>query len=367
MAEARVSYTQWLKRGKSTFIPTDNAKTIEKLDAGIYNLRYADGVGYYMFKKDLKLDELLELPMPEAKEVLGSIKDFWTKKDIFKKYEFVYKRGLLLYGTPGTGKTSLINLLCKHLVQEMDGVVFVLTTGSDLSLYEHMMPEIYRVIETDRPIITVIEDIDGLCEDKSNETRIINILDGIEQLENVVYIATTNYMERLSERITNRPNRFDRRIEVKSPNYDCRKMYFEHKLKEDDLEKINLHLGEIIKSVIIFNHDLDETIETLKAMKNVVYSRNYNKEGKGGIGFTKKNVVYEEDEDECADEEPVDKYNSKTVDPVYYGEITIPNGTSTIGSLKERISQLYESEASQLLSETPIKKTDTNLFEDTEK
>ena len=233
---------------------------------------------------------------------------------MFKKYEFVYKRGIILYGAPGTGKTCLINMLCKHLIEDMGGVIFILTTSDDLTYYEHVMPEIFRVIEKDRPIITVIEDIDGLCSNKNSETRLINILDGISQLENIVYVATTNYMEQLSARITNRPNRFDRRIEVKAPNRECREIYFRHKLKKEDVKKVNMkqwldltegltmaHLGEIVKSVIIFGHPLNEVVDMLKGMKQTPVSRKYNE---NGIGFTapveedKYSLKYSEEEEE---------------------------------------------------------------------
>lgn len=308
--EARVSYTQWLKRGTNMFLPTDNSITQPRIDAGVYNIRFAENVGFYLFKKELNLDELIELPMPENKKVLSSIKTFWERKEKFKQYGYTYKRGILLYGIPGGGKTSLINLLCKHLIEEMDGVIFNINNDTDLDLYQTFMPEIYRTIEKDRPIITIIEDIDGICDSRSSETQLINVLDGINQIEDVVYIATTNYTERLSERVLNRPNRFDRRIEVKSPNEACRKMYFEHKLKPEDLKTIDLkkwikdtkgmtmaHLGEVIKSVVILGNNFDETIKELKSMKIIPQSRSYNAEEDEnvGIGFkTMKQASVEE-------------------------------------------------------------------------
>ena len=300
MAENKVMHTQWLKRGINTFLPTDNAITQATIDAGVYNIRYTTDTGYYLVKRDMNLDELIKMPNEEGNKVLEGIKNFWGKKDKFKEYGYAYKRGILLYGIPGGGKTSIINLLCKDLVEKMNGVVFSLSSDTDLTLYRTFMPEIYRVIEPTRPIICVIEDIDGLCQDKSVETTLLNVLDGIEQLENVVYIATTNYTERLSERILNRPNRFDIRMEVKSPNDECRKMYFEHKIGKEDLEGIDIsewvdktrgmsmaHLGEVIKSVLILGNTFEETIANLNQMKIIPISRNYDSEFGNKVGFTK--------------------------------------------------------------------------------
>lgn len=298
MAENRVQYTQWLKRGTNIFLPTDNSITCPKIESGVYTICHNNDIGYYILKKELNLDELIQLPSPEAVEVMDSLDYFWKRKDKFKEYGYAYKRGVLLYGVPGGGKTSIINLLCKKLVDEMDGVVFTMSSDDDLAYYKNFMPEIYRVIERDRSIITIIEDIDGLCQNKDTETRLINVLDGIEQLENVVYLATTNYTERLSERIMNRPNRFDRRIEVKSPNTECRRMYFEKKLKPDDLSAINIDewitqtegmtmaaLGEVIKSVIILGDSFEETVNRLSGMSKLINSRNYNKDFNESFGF----------------------------------------------------------------------------------
>lgn len=300
MSDNRVVYTQWLKRGTNTFLPTDNAVTVNKVESGVYNICFNDHMGYYLVKKDLNLDELINLPSPEGQKVLSGIKTFWERKDKFAEYGYSYKRGILLYGVPGGGKTSIINLLCRELVDKLDGVVFTISSPDDLGLYKSFMGEIYRVIEPDRPIITIIEDIDGLCQHKETETKLLNVLDGIEQLENVVYLATTNYTERLSERILNRPNRFDMRIEVRSPNEECRRIYLEHKLKENDLKSIDLedwvdktkgmtmaHLGEVIKSVLILGNTFEDTIKNLHDLKQTPVSRNYDAEFAEKIGFGK--------------------------------------------------------------------------------
>ena len=306
--EGRVDYSQWLQRGPNTFIPTDNAKTVARIEPGVYNLRFSNPHGFYLFKKTLQLDELLILPSKAESEVLGSITKFWSRKDKFKEYGFIYKRGILLYGPPGTGKTCLINIISERMIKEHDGVVFVIQGGSDLELYTSFIPEIFRTIEPNRPILTIIEDIDCFCTGGSNETELINMLDGIEQIDNVIYLATTNYTEKLPGRLLNRPNRFDRRIKVGYPTAEVREAYFIKKLKPHDLEAIEKspiplktwvaetknmtlsHLGELIKSVIILDNDFYESIKLLKELKEIPFSGSYNKGDDEGsnIGFKKE-------------------------------------------------------------------------------
>lgn len=296
----KVAHTQWLKRGPNTYIPTDNSKTVKSVEPGVYDINYSEQIGFYLFKKHLNLDELIELPDPAGKEVLEGIKHFWTREDKFKEYGYSFRRGVLMYGIPGAGKSSIINLMCKHLIEEHKGVVFSINSHDSLKSYQKFTSEIFRVIQPKTHIITVIEDLDGLCQNKETETVLLNVLDGLEQLDRVVYIGTTNYVSRLSDRIKNRPNRFDIRIEVKPPSAAARKMYFEHKLKADDLERIDLdmwvkqtsgmtmaHLGEVIKSTAVLGNTFESTIERLKGMYEPIKDTDYESEFSQKIGFKK--------------------------------------------------------------------------------
>ena len=303
-SDGKDSFTQWIKRGKSTYIPADNSKTVAKLEAGIYKIK-ASQQGPYLFKKKLKLDELLILSSKAETDVLEGIVNFWDKKEKFKEYGFNYKRGILLYGPPGTGKTCLINIICDKMIKEHDGVIFTVSSANDLDLYASFVPEIFRTIEPTRPIITIIEDIDGLCSHKDVESLLINVLDGIEQMDNVVYLATTNYTEKLPPRLLNRPNRFDRRIQIGYPSPEVREAYLLKKLKPKDIETIEksdtpikkwiestkdftlAHLCELIKSVIILGNEFDETIKLLKNLKEIPMSSSYNKTSEDNIGFKK--------------------------------------------------------------------------------
>lgn len=306
MSENKVVYSKWIKRGTNTFIPTDNSQILPEIDAGVYDLRVAEGIGFYMVKRELYLDDLLEFPSKIHTSVLSSIKDFWQRKAKFEQYGFAFKRGVLLHGRAGSGKSCIIQLCMKYVINELGGVVLSLSNHNDLDLYSKSIPEIFRVIEKERPLVIILEDIEGICSYKEGETLLLNVLDGLDQLENVVYLATTNYIETLKERIINRPSRFDRRIYVPFLSYEDRLFYFQNKLKPDDLEITDIcrwakdtegmsiaHLAELIKSVIIFGSDYYEIIKTLKEMNDFssLHSSMYEKE-KGQIGFYGPQIKY---------------------------------------------------------------------------
>lgn len=302
----KVNYSQWLKRGPNIYLPTDNSETVGTVEAGFYKIQTSQQ-GPYMFRQNPALDELTELPFDETAEVLDGIETFWARRDKFIEYGFAFKRGIILYGPPGTGKTSLINIVCRRLIERMNGVIFVVSNGSDISNYTSFMPQIFRTIEPTRPILTILEDIDGMCQLQSTETELINLLDGIDQLDNVVYIATTNYAEKLSDRILNRPNRFDRRVYVGYPNAKVREAYLRFKLKPHDLAAINLqewiketdgftiaHIGELIKSTVILGNSFEKALTILQDFNKKLYSHEYNKKDHdpdakvGSIGFAKR-------------------------------------------------------------------------------
>jgi len=313
MSSEKVVYSKWIKKGTSTFIPTDNSKIVETVEAGVYDLRYSDGIGFYMFKKEVHLDELLIFPNSVHTEVISCVKDFWERKEKFKEYGFAFKRGILMHGPAGSGKSCIINILSDYIIKNLNGVIFPLSDSGSLGLYASCIPEIFRVIEPERPIFVILEDLENFCTNQSNESKLLNILDGIEQLENVVYVGTSNFPEFLKERITNRPSRFDRRIFVPMPSAKDRKFYFQNKLHQNDLEKIDLkawvkdtkglsvaHLAELIKTVIIFGTEYKEAIALLKEMNNVddLHSNKHKKKSTS-LGFGTK----EDGDDEWAEED----------------------------------------------------------------
>ena len=271
-------YSQWAVHKGNKFSPTTD--TVKGVPPGFYEVGLDSNIGYYLQKKQVNTDELYQLPSEELTDIIEDIQKFWQRADRYREYGFLHKRGILLYGDPGMGKSGIIQLITKHLVENMHGIVINLTNGDQIEWYGELITS-FRQIEPNRPIIVILEDIDGIAgEGTWSTSMLLNILDGVKQIDNVVYIATTNYPEKLEERITNRPSRFDRRYEVEPPTAEVREAYFRNKLSESDIKSIDLndwvkstegmslaHLRELVISVVAMGNTFESTINRLNGLK----------------------------------------------------------------------------------------------------
>jgi len=287
-------YNQWAVHPGGKFSPT--MPTEKKIPPGFYELGQDNQIGFYLQKKKITLDELYQLPSDELQDMIEDIEKFWDRKEKYKEYNFVHKRGILLYGDPGNGKSGIIQLCTKYLIEEMEGIVINLSTGDHIDWYQHLIGPL-REIEPDTPLIVILEDIDGIAgEGTWSTSMLLNLLDGIKQINNVVYLATTNYPEKLEERITNRPSRFDRRYEIEMPNDKVREAYIRNKLTEEELLGINLeewlsktkglslaHMRELIISVCAMGNTFEDTMDRLNGLKIKPKIKSKNKE----VGFNK--------------------------------------------------------------------------------
>lgn len=290
-SKVKQSYSQWGILDDNKFYPT--LPTTKNLESGYYELNYNQKYGILFERKEVNTDELFTLPSTELQDILEDIEKFWEREDKYREYNFIHKRGILLYGKPGCGKSAIIQLCTEYLINEKNGIVINITNIEQMDWYSQVIGD-FRQVESDRPIIVIMEDLDSLASDSYATSMILNILDGIKQIDNVVYIATTNHPEKLEERITNRPSRFDRRYEVELPNEEVRRTYFENKLNDKDIKNIDLdkwieetegyslsHLRELVISVITMDNTFDETINRLNGMKKTPEIES----GKKSVGF----------------------------------------------------------------------------------
>ena len=278
-------------------IPVSN--TMSKLEKGYYSINFSNNMGMYFVKETVELNKLYRLPNAATDLIMNDISKFWTLEDTYKKYHRVFRRNYLLYSAPGTGKTSLINLMCEELINVYNGIVFSLNTEAEVEAFPEAVKRI-RKIEPDRKIIAIIEDIDAFTQASNRlNTLLLNILDGNLKLGGLVTIATTNHIEYLEERYTNRPSRFDRVVEFPLPNAESRKMFIEKTVLPEDLKKINIdewvektegftidHINELILLFFVFGHDEKESFDTMFEMtKTRGMLKNKTSVKKKDIGF----------------------------------------------------------------------------------
>jgi SpoVK/Ycf46/Vps4 family AAA+-type ATPase len=153
-----------------------------------------------------------------------------------------------------------------------------------------------RRIEPERPIVVLLEDIDSITE-KHSEHDVLAMLDGELQINNVVFIATTNYPEQLEDRIVNRPSRFDVVKQIGMPSAEARRQYLttmSKRLREDEEELERwvacsneysvAHLKEMIIAVEALDQPLEEVTARLDKMRDSKPSSNDDFES--DFGFT---------------------------------------------------------------------------------
>lgn len=227
------SYTRYEKYG-NMFEPI--GVTEEVLPSGFYKPVWDRYNGKYFFSsKEVITPKLYVLPNEIQTSILDDIKRFWKSEKRYRQFGQVYKRNILLYSLPGNGKTSLINIICKTLIEDYDGIVICIDNIDELNAYSPCMDRL-RDIEPNRRIITLIEDFERLAKDDYYAAMLLQLLDGNGQFDNVVTIATTNYPQILEKRFTCRPSRFNLVIEYKKPNADVRRAYITNKLSDGGID-----------------------------------------------------------------------------------------------------------------------------------
>lgn len=291
--------SQWSQFGHDSYIAVGN--TFKKLKSGVYDIETDRQSGQSVFvEKHISVDDVLNFPDSKCDKILREMDDFWNRSKIFKEYGFLHRRGYLLYGPPGSGKTVLVQQVIKKIVDQ-GGIVFICKNPSTFS----MGLSIFREIEPNRQIVCIFEDIEAIITDYGDDA-LLSLLDGENQIDKVLNIATTNYPEELDKRIIARPRRFDRVIKIGMPGAKIRRIYFEKKLKikKDELEKwVKDSMGfsfaamaELVISVKCLGNEFEKAIEILKDLMNSKKSSDEDKNPMGyGVGFGSATADEEED------------------------------------------------------------------------
>ncbi|NUE03228.1 CDC48 family AAA ATPase [Halorubraceae archaeon YAN] len=170
--------------------------------------------------------------------------------EVFEAMDMQSAKGVLLYGPPGTGKT----LLAKAVANESESN-FISIKGPELlnkfvGESEKGVREVFSKARENAPTIVFFDEIDAIATERGSGStdsgvgervvsQLLTELDGLETLEDVVVVATTNRPDLIDSALL-RPGRLDRHVHVPVPDEEARRAIFavhtEHKPLAEDVD-----------------------------------------------------------------------------------------------------------------------------------
>lgn len=218
--------TQYVKRG-NTFRPMGPITLKASLQPHGYNIHCPYNSPPVFEKVQARTDELLNFPNSVMESIIAEIDKFWKIKPNYERLGFLHSRGILVYGPPGTGKSSLMQQVAELMINRSDVVFFVNSVSQAVNGLRA-----FREVEPDRKGLVVLEDIDEYIS--YAERPLLQLLSGDNSVDNVLYLGSTNYIEKFTPRLL-RPGRFDKTIFLGPPPIEGRLAYLNYKL--DGIEK----------------------------------------------------------------------------------------------------------------------------------
>lgn len=159
---------------------------------------------------------------------------FLQRREWFKENDMPFRRGYLLHGPPGNGKTSVVRVMASH-----PGISIAAINWGDADADDAALSSLFTWAVEHGPTIIVMEDLDRHFSSESGHrpkhrislAHFLNCLDGIATSDGVIVVATANNPHALDPAILSRPGRFDRVVEFKPPSEALRAEYIRGKIR----------------------------------------------------------------------------------------------------------------------------------------
>lgn len=209
-------------------------------------------------------------------DIENDIDKFLHNKDWYKEKGIPWRRGYLLHGVPGGGKTTLIETLAGRFNFNIN----ILDLMND-KLTDQYLIELFASIR-DNSII-VVEDIDTIFEKRtptSDKIKItfsglLNAIDGIASKDGQIIFMTTNNIDVLDDALK-RSGRLDKHIEFDYASEQQKRKMFLKFFKEDELNAnkfmdimkgVNISMAKLQEHFVLYSYDVNAIFENIGELK----------------------------------------------------------------------------------------------------
>ena len=211
------------------------------------------------------------------KEVIDDVEWFMDNEMWYAQRGIPYKRGYILYGEPGTGKTSLIKCIANHYKIPVFSIQLDSIDNNDQLV--HLMTDINYFIQGHKYYILVFEDVDRskFFTDKYYEGKLtiscfLNVLDGIAEANGrIMFITGNNITNVTKHEAMVRPGRIDKKVEItKCDNSQIQKLiniFYENDIKLDK-DQINIEITPANLIKIMQRCELEEILNYIYNKKD---------------------------------------------------------------------------------------------------
>lgn len=183
-------------------------------------------MGMFLQPTELTNNKLME-EFISTKEIEDVVDQFFDNLDVYKEMGIeVPTRNMLLWGPPGTGKTSAIAVTCRRYLANSHTTVIKWDSNAFEAYDVKQFISSFKYEGVDR-VILVVEDIGGIENENvkiRQDSSLLSLLDNSDKTFKIpsMIISTTNHPENLGAAIANRSGRFDDKFEIGFPQAEAR-------------------------------------------------------------------------------------------------------------------------------------------------
>ncbi len=224
-------------------------------------------------------DKFIKLPCEAATLTLDIVGQFirGELRDSMAEMGLTHKLTCLLHGAPGTSKSMTIYEVVREAIAN-DWVVIEATQWAPNHI-GNLIKEIHKV-EPGRGVLVFWEEVDTTIQ--QSERAMLQLLDGPNQHADVVYMMTTNYVDRIPARIFQRCRRIPFAVEFTYPTRETREVFFQAKVPARHLPNVNLdewleatdgytldQCAQLVVSVLAFKRTLADVMKDIERRKEL--------------------------------------------------------------------------------------------------